>query len=254
MSVLVDGVSLAVGTFTRVPVPPPQRVGPPQARVAMLVAPVIGVLVAAPGALVLLAAHRFDVDATVAAVAAVASLAWVTRGLHLDGLADLSDALGSGRRGVDALAVLRDPHVGAFAVVTVLLVLLAQVASLAALQTGGHAASAWIVAVVTGRCAVVAGCRQGVPAAAPTGLGAAVAGSVPAGAVATVLLAVLGLGWWLLGTAGVVAVLLAGVVVAWQLRVAVSRLGGVTGDVLGALVELATTSVLVVAAVLLPQG
>ena len=96
--------------------------------------------------------------------------------------------------------------------------------------------------------------RDGVPSARPEGLGALVAGSVPAVA------AVLSLLCWLViaGAAGVlagqptwlvpVAAALAAVGVAVLVVRCVRRLGGITGDVLGALVEVAATVMLVVAA------
>jgi adenosylcobinamide-GDP ribazoletransferase len=58
------------------------------------------------------------------AAAAVAALAVLTRGLHLDGLADTFDALGSGKTGKEALAVMKDPQIGPFGAVAILCVLL----------------------------------------------------------------------------------------------------------------------------------
>ncbi len=66
---------------------------------------------------------RLAGDAT-GAVTAVAALAVLTRGLHLDGLSDTFDALGSGKTGEDALAVMRDPRTGPFGAVAVLCILL----------------------------------------------------------------------------------------------------------------------------------
>jgi adenosylcobinamide-GDP ribazoletransferase len=115
-----------------------------------------------------------------------------------------------------------------------------------------------MIAAVTGRLAVTWACREGVPAARPDGLGALVAGSVrtPAAVVVTALaLAAAALGG--AAAAGPRGAVLAALSVLAGLAVAAGarwhttrRLGGVTGDVLGALVELGTTAALIVLAVL----
>jgi adenosylcobinamide-GDP ribazoletransferase len=109
----------------------------------------------------------------------VALLAVLTRGLHLDGLADLADGLGSYRSPEQARAVMKAPDVGALGLAAVVLVLLVQVAALSACLSAGRGGTALLVALLTARVAVAAACRAGVPAAAPTGLGALVAGTVP---------------------------------------------------------------------------
>ena len=92
-------------------------------------------------------------------------------------------------------------------------------------------------------------CRRGVPAARPEGLGALVAGTVPAPVVAGLAIAVgAGAAWAVPGRPwqGPAAVAAALLVVVLLVRHAVRRFGGITGDVLGAGVELATTVTLIV--------
>ncbi len=156
---------------------------------------------------------------------------------------------------------MRRSDIGPVGTVTVVLTLLIQVAALS--QAGsagdGRGPAALIAAVITGRLAITWACRRGVPAARPDGLGALVAGTVRpaipaaitlsalAAAVAAVVISsvVLGepLGWTL--PLAVVAGLAAGFGLE---RHAVRRLGGITGDVLGAVAEVAATVALVVAA------
>lgn len=218
-------------------------------------APLIGLALggAAAGAAVL--GDRW-VSSLVGGVLAVVVLALLTRGLHLDGLADTADGLGPLRGRERALQVMRQGDVGPFGVATLVLVLLLQVACLAALPA---ADGGWLplwVAVVTARLAMARTGLPGVPVAEGSSLGRTVAGTVS-------LL-------WLTGCALAVAALIAlatsgqplraaqlagsaavGLLAAELLfRRARRRLGGVNGDVMGAMGEIATTATLLAAAAL----
>ncbi|AEB46546.1 adenosylcobinamide-GDP ribazoletransferase [Micromonospora maris] len=240
------GARLALTTFTVAPVRP-GRVDRATAGTAMALAPLVGALLAVPVAGVLLLLDSLTAPLVAAAVAVTVS-ALLTRGLHLDGLADTVDALGSYRRGPAALEIMKKPDVGPFGVVALVLVLLMQVAALAELVDGPGSAvlAAVVTASAAGRLGVTLACRRGVPAARPEGLGALVAGTVgpvalAAGIAAVMLLAVPAVPdrpWQ-----GPLAVLTALAVAAALLRHVVRRLGGITGDVLGAGVELVTTLV-----------
>jgi adenosylcobinamide-GDP ribazoletransferase len=228
------------------------------AEAAMAWAPAVGLLLGVIAAAVLLAVdHPLGGGPLTGAALALASLALLTRGLHLDGLADLADGLGSGQPAPAALEVMRRSDIGPFGTVTLILSLLIQFAALSHAESAGpgRGAAALIAAVVTGRLALTWACRRGVPAARPDGLGALVAGTVRPAIAAAVTLATVA------ASAGAVAVtgdrlgwtlplaVLAGLSAALLLeRHAVRRLGGITGDVLGALAEVATTVTLVVAA------
>lgn len=239
------GLRLAVTTLTVLPVRA-GRVDRAAAGVAMSAAAGVGALVGLAQAGALLGLHALAAPPLVSGAAAVACGALLTRGLHLDGLADTVDALGSYRRGGAALDIMKRPDVGPFGVVALVLVLLAQAAVLAAVAAAPWpAALATVVAgAATGRLAVSWACRRGVPAARPDGLGALVAGTVgwPAlafGTAATAALAlpaVPGRPWH-----GPLAVLAALAVTLLLLRHARRRLGGITGDVLGAAVEVTAT-------------
>ncbi len=242
----------------------PARPALPRATVAaaMAWAPAVGLLLGVIASAVLLVAdHPLGAGPLTAAGLAIGLLALLSRGLHLDGLADLADGLASGKPAPAALDIMRRSDIGPLGTVTLILTLLIQVAALSQAESAGHGRgpAALIAAVVTGRLALTWACRRGVPAARPEGLGALVAGSVRpaipaaatvatlAAAVAAVAIsaAVIGepLGWTL--PLAVLAGLGAGFAVQQH---AVRRLGGITGDVLGALAEIATTVTLVVAA------
>ncbi|WP_182878157.1 adenosylcobinamide-GDP ribazoletransferase [Microbispora sp. H10670] len=299
----------AVGTLTIFPVPPVRADRSVVSR-AMSLAPFVGMALGVAGSAVFVVAWAASGSSLIAAVLAVGTLAWLTRALHLDGLADLADGLGSGKPAQGALDVMKRSDIGPFGVVTILITLFLQVATLQ--RAGPFAWPMLVTAATTGRLAVTWACRAGVPAARPGGLGALVAGAVGRGAavaaavataaavgvlalvaispphldavsaligfaqgspsdhsgpsiaaenvavaVADVGVRPAGLLYRLSGdprlsvTAGLLLAMAAGLVSAALLRRrAVRRLGGITGDVLGALVETATTATLLAAAVL----
>lgn len=251
-----DAVRLVLGTLTILPVRPPSRVDRRVAGRAMVLAPLVGALLGCIVAAVLWLADAASVDASplMAAVICVAAVAVLTRGIHLDGLADTADGLGSGKTADAALTVMRRSDVGPFGVVTLVLVLMLQVAALSVPFARGTGVEALVAALVVSRLALPLVCSRGIPAARADGLGSSVAGTVSrAGLLGSAALAVAVLalvrvvggpevtpgGWvlWLL-LGGVVALLLAAV----MCRRCVRRLGGVTGDVLGACVEVAFTA------------
>lgn len=236
------GVRLSISTLTVLPVRV-GRVDRSAAAVAMSVAPAVGALLGLMLAAILWLLREAHTPGLLAAAVTVAAAALLTRGLHLDGLADTVDALGSYRRGDAALEIMRKSDIGPFGVAAIALTLLIQASALPALPL-----VAVIVAFAAGRVAVPLACRRGVPAARPEGLGALVAGTVPlpvavlgaalvvaAGAAATP-----GRPWQ--GPIAVVVSLAAALV---TVRHAVRRFGGITGDVLGAAVEVATTVALI---------
>jgi len=256
-----DGVRFALGTLTVIPVHV-QRWDRDAARRGMEWAPLAGLLVglaaAAAGAVALL----LGTSSLFAAVVSVAVLAVLTRGLHLDGLADVADGLGSAKPAEDALRIMKQSDIGPFGVLTLVFVLLAQVAVLSELyEHAGWAQGALAVAVaaVTARTAITLAARSGVPAARADGLGAVVAGTVPvrtaavvAASVAVLSTAAGALVYWGDALYGAVpcalAVILGLSAAELLLRHCRRRLGGVTGDVFGALSEAATTAALVVLA------
>jgi len=214
----------------------------------MIWAPVVGLMLGAAAAGVLeLAARLGHTGALLAALLAVAVLALLTRGLHLDGLADLADGLGSGQPADRALEIMKRSDIGPFGVVTLVLTVGVQVAALAQAQTLGRGVPAVICSVAAGRLALTWACRRGVPAARPAGLGALVAGTVHP--VVPVVITAAGL------AAAAASGLIFSVAVAAGLSaslgltmLAVRRLGGITGDVLGAMVEVTTALSLLVTA------
>ncbi|MFI7019435.1 adenosylcobinamide-GDP ribazoletransferase [Streptomyces sp. NPDC050164] len=250
----LDGLRFAFGTLTVFPVRV-TRWDRQAARGGMLCAPLAGLAVGAAAAAAGLVLLFLGAGGLLAAVATVAVPAVLTRGLHLDGLADTADGLGSGKPAEDALRIMKQSDIGPFGVITLVLALLAQVAALAQAYDASWArgACAAVVSATVARLALTLAARSGVPAARPEGLGAAVAGVVPIRGALLAGVAVTG------GAAAVaavfgpydvartaLAVLLSLAGAEALLRHCTRRFGGITGDVFGGLAETAATTALVV--------
>lgn len=236
------GLRLAVTMLTVAPLRA-GRADRSTATVAMAAAPLVGAVLGAVLGAAFLGLAALDTPPLVTGVVVVGLGALLTRALHLDGLADTADALGSYRDRGAALDVMKRPDVGAFGVVALVLTLAAQAASIAS-AAGWPAFAAVVTATATGRVAIAWACRRGIPTARPEGMGALVAGTLPwpVPAVATAVTAALALAavparpWQ--GPLAVLAALAAAYLLVSH---AVRRLGGITGDVLGAVCETATT-------------
>ena len=190
------GLRLALTFLTAVPLPGSLAAGRPPSRrnaaAAMYWAPVVGLAVGGAAAGVLFLASRYGhAGGFLAAVLAVAAMAALTRALHLDGLADLADGLGSRKPADQALEIMRRSDIGPFGVVTLLLTVLVQVGALARAEQLGRGPIAVVAAAVAARLAITVACRRGVPSARSGGLGALVAGTVHPAAAALLCIAVL---------------------------------------------------------------
>ena len=184
---------------------------------------------------------RWVLPESVTAVLIIALWAWLTGGLHLDGLADCGDGLLVAASRERRLEILKDSRLGAFGAILLVLFLLAKVTAVAALASPGIAL---LLAPALARWLLLVAARQ--PSARPGGMGDTFAASLTPqilaiAAIVPVLLVVAG-GWR--GGPTVPALLLALVATFAILRLARKRLGGVTGDVFGLVVEMSELVVL----------
>jgi adenosylcobinamide-GDP ribazoletransferase len=243
----VSGLVRAVGLFSIVPVRD-AALTRRDATAALRWFPVVGALLGAVAALPLSAVSEWTPRATlVGATLSIAVLALLTRALHLDGLADTMDGLGARAPAARALEIMRQPDIGPFGVLAIAFAVFIDITALAVVGGGvWRPVAALAVAAATGRVAALEAARRRVPSARESGFGAYVAGSAATVVVAAEMVAVLGLGALLAWAtdaspvgwpaAQAVALLLAAGF-RWHV---VRRLGGVTGDVFGALVEIGT--------------
>lgn len=249
----------ALSLFTVLPVSQIEVTRDLAAR-AVLWMPAVGALLGliAGGALWLVQmAVAGPLGTLLAAVVAVAMLALLTGGLHVDGLADTVDGLASRRPGKQALEIMRRSDVGPLGAAAVFLALLLQVTALATVPRGLPSVGSLLLATVTARTAVVIAAGRRVPAARPEGFGALVAGTVSdrarvlvglSVAVAVMAIALLA-GAVQVACTGLIA-LAAGLLAGYGVqRLAQRQFGGVTGDVFGAIVEVSTVVTLVTVAV-----
>lgn len=232
---LIRPLLIALGLLTRLPVPlstPPtdQEMGR-----SVLAYPVVGLLLG--GGLAGLALLPPFGGADLHAALLLACWVWMTGGLHLDGLADSADAWvgGMGNR-ERTLAIMKDVCSGPMAIVTLILLLLIKWAAIKALLLANQPGF-FILPPLIGRCSMVL-IFLTLPYVRTHGMGAVAARALPKTGGWVVLGLMGGGGAWIYGSLGLV-VLLGCLAVFWLLRRSMQRrLGGTTGDSIGAVCEL----------------
>ena len=236
----------AVQVLTRIPVTvgPASAWGPDTLRHATRYMPLVGLGIGLVAAAVF-AAARAGLPPVPAALLALAATLLLTGALHEDGLADCCDGFGGGRTRADALRIMRDSRIGAFGALGLAVVVGTKVACVAALP---HPERALAAAAASSRFwavlppAVLPYARDADGGGGMAGAVAGPGGRDLLGAAACGLLPLL-----LLGPRAVPALLLAGLVAGALGVHARRRLGGYTGDVLGATQQLTEAAVLLAA-------
>ncbi|MBE2277010.1 MAG: adenosylcobinamide-GDP ribazoletransferase [Rhodobacteraceae bacterium] len=233
-----DDLYSAFSLLTRLPVPQHGFRGAASAWAWPLVGGVLGVLAAALALLAL----RLGLPPGPAAALALAALALMTGGLHEDGLADTADGLLGGQTRERRLEIMKDSRIGSHGALALGLVLLAQWSALAILIARPGGWTGLIAAAALSRAAMVA-VMAALPPARTGGLSAGAGRPAPQ-AVAMALLFALLLALACAGWAALPAALAAALAAALLARAALRRIGGQTGDILGASQQLAFAAAL----------
>lgn len=234
----VREAALALGFLTRLPLG--RRLDPlPSLAASVWAFPLAGLAAAAPAALIL-----WLVPGVLGALLAVAAMIWLTGALHEDGLADFADGMG-GRDAARRLEIMRDSRIGSYGALTLVLVTALRVAALA---LNPAAAGALLAGAAASRAGMGVLMRMAPARAGGLGAGAGRPGwsALGVGCAAAGIFAVLALGWWQAAVA-LAALAVAQTVIAVQAR---ARLGGQTGDVLGAAQQAGEVAALVALALL----
>lgn len=236
-------IRLAVASLTIWPVRLTESDWSPASLAASRYAyPLVGAVLGVVLAVASTGLSRVHTSPQVSAFFLLAVAAVITGGLHLDGLADSFDGLflsgGPERR----LTVMRDPHVGSFGVVAIVLVLVGKFAALSGMAVGTRGRALFLAAFAS-RCLILVSAGFA-PYARPEGTGRIVVEAAsPRDAFGAILIASV-VSFACLGSKGLAACAIALATVAALTTIAVRRLNGITGDILGCVVELGELSVL----------
>jgi adenosylcobinamide-GDP ribazoletransferase len=230
------GLVLAVQFLTRLPTPQVADLRPAELSRSAVWFPLVGLLI---GAVVTLAVwFGAAIGPWIGALAGLIAWVWITGALHLDGLADVADALGAAHRNPGRFQeVLRDPHIGSFGVIAIVLQLLAKLSLLAHLSAGPNLWALPLVPAWARLGALVWG--HAVPSLRE-GLGERFSWAIDSRAIAAHGFAFAAASAWLSPALLGALVIIPGIAFYWR-----RRHGGITGDGLGASVEVTETLLLV---------
>ena len=230
---------VAFGLLTTLPFGMPENWQPGDSGRAGSWYPLVGLVI---GGLIWLAWLALGQFFPPLVVGVLTALVWagLTGGLHLDGLADCCDGLLGSAARERRLEIMKDPHLGTFGGIGLILVLLTKAAALGVIAPASGLCI--ILAATAGRWFILPAGLM--PLANPGGMGADFASGLKRNAIFFTAVLPLGLAF-LLGVPGFIALLVALAAAAAVLGLAYGRIGGVTGDVFGMLVEVIETAVLV---------
>jgi len=260
----IKAMHATLALFSAVPVPPLAEIDRPTARASVRALPWLGMLFG----LVMAGIVAFNVVLRLpnylVAIVCLAVLAGLTGSLHLDGVADVADGLGSRKGAEDALAIMKKSDIGPMGVISLLFVLLLQIACLTLLTDHLQPPAALTMGIslliggpMVGRLAVLWATRPAFSSARPGGFGELVIGVTSLADffinafLVTILLGAICWAHPLGGLLVVVAVMIALVWAAFWGRRLARRFGGFTGDCFGSLIETTQLAFWLVGVVLL---
>jgi len=237
---ILQSLFLAVQFLTRIPVSTNFTVNNKQLGQSVLFYPIIGLIIGC--ILWLISLCLITVNSVLLAAILLAVWVAITGGLHLDGLADCSDAWAGGlNNSARSLKIMQDPHIGALAVVILMITLLLKWSALFTLLEQQIPLNFLIIIPMLARSAILI-LMLTADYVRPQGLGAKLKQYLPKKIAGVILIVTLILGIHYLGYIAIISML---VLVFAVHNLAKKRLGGMTGDVYGAVVELTETTLLI---------
>jgi len=239
-------VSLAVGLLTRIPVRHPDDALSDRMARAQRAFPLVGAIIGLAVGLVDRCLLAMGIPELAAAALALGAGAALTGALHEDGLADVGDGFGGGRDREQKLAIMRDSRLGTYGALVLMTGFVARLAALASLPTAAII-PALVVAHALARTAIPPLATM-MPIARDDGLGKSAGRPDAATAVIAVGIGVVIALLCLPAANAVLAVLVAAAAAAVMAMLASRQIGGVTGDVFGAVEQVAETAVLLMLA------
>lgn len=247
----MDDLQICLIFLTRIPIPGGLVLSNPSLAQACRFFPVIGALLGVIGAIVLAVTHQFGLPQNASVLLAIAAIVIVSGGLHEDGLSDTADGLGGGIDKERRLEIMKDSRVGSFGVIALIICICLKWAGLAALPIGSAAMAVFVSAVISRGTLPVF--MRYLPTVKEEGLSAQVGqpdfDRVAISILITLAAALIGLGFWLTIYVVLVLALITSAMAFW-VKI---KIGGQTGDILGAFQQIAEISViLTIAAVGIP--
>ncbi|NOQ14319.1 MAG: adenosylcobinamide-GDP ribazoletransferase [Methyloprofundus sp.] len=237
---MLASFTLALQFLTRLPLNLNITLSDQRAGHSVLFFPLVGLLI---GAILTLVSSQLP-EQSLALNAAIILTAWVllTGGLHLDGLADCSDAWAGGLADRErSLAIMKDPAAGPIAVIILILLLLLKWTALQSLLQQQQVLVPLLLAPLLGRLSILI-LMLSTPYIRKNGLGSAMQQQLPRQAAKLIIFFSLTLFLWLTNTYTLIAALSC---IFFIRYLALQRLQGITGDVYGASVEIVETVVLI---------
>lgn len=249
---LIAETARAIGFLSRIPMPA-RFFADEEERLsaAARTFPLAGVVIALPAALLIAVLDAMHAPPLVAGILIVALQTVLTGGLHEDGLADTADGLGAGRDRARALSIMKDSRIGVFGAIALMLTLGLRAAAYAALSAGSSpiAAALCLIGVAAASRAAMVWHWQALGSARETGVAAAEGmpsetaanWAIGVGVAVLVICVLPALG----ALPAVAALTAAGLATALLTRHVNDRIGGHTGDTIGATQQIAEAAALV---------
>lgn len=243
---LIEGLSTAVSWLTIWPARGASTFDRITGARAMAAMPVAGLVLGLPAAIISAAALSWGAQPLLVAVLIVLCFELGSRLMHIDGLADVGDALGSYAPPERAQQILADKYTGALGMGAVLLTLLAQVAGLSAIAKLGPWGAIYVLTLpALARTVALIGCHRSFRPFSTTGFGSLIIGTVHTWWIVAWLVVLLGSCgvtlWWFAGISPypLLGATLTSVVGIWLFaRHCQRRFNGLNGDCIGTLIEL----------------